>query len=102
MSVKRNPALVDVEFCGIVWDGRPAIEVSVRDYGTGLPAEVVHNALDAFVTTKTRGTGLGLAIVKRIVEAHGGSVSIGNVKSDGTGAIVSVILPKQRSGSLLR
>ena len=44
-----------------------------------------------FVTTKASGTGLGLAVVKRIVESHGGEVS---VKSrPGRGATFVVTLP---------
>jgi signal transduction histidine kinase len=44
-----------------------------------------------FVTTKSNGTGLGLAIVKRIVEAHGGELSIASSAVAGT--TITVQLP---------
>jgi nitrogen fixation/metabolism regulation signal transduction histidine kinase len=43
------------------------------------------------MTTKAKGTGLGLAIVKKIVEEHGGHITIENNVSGG--ARVSIALP---------
>lgn len=49
----------------------------VEDTGPGIPEAVRARLFQSFVTAnKTGGTGLGLAIVKRIVEQHGGSVSV--------------------------
>jgi PAS domain S-box-containing protein len=58
--------------------GRSHLRVSIRDNGPGLSAEQREHLFDAFFTTKTRGTGLGLTICKRIVEAHGGTLSVGS------------------------
>jgi signal transduction histidine kinase len=60
----------------------PAVRVSVRDSGIGIPPEHQKRVFDPFFqvdNTSTReygGTGLGLSIVKRLVEAHGGVVWI--------------------------
>jgi len=43
------------------------------------------------MTTKTKGTGLGLAIVKKIVEEHGGHITIEN--NENGGARISIRLP---------
>jgi nitrogen fixation/metabolism regulation signal transduction histidine kinase len=43
---------------------------------------------EPYMTTKARGTGLGLPIVKKIVEEHGGRISIQNQLSAGTEVIV--------------
>ncbi len=49
----------------------------LSDTGTGIPEEIADRLFQSFVTSgKQEGTGLGLAIVKKIVEAHGGEVSV--------------------------
>ncbi|MBI5626361.1 MAG: HAMP domain-containing protein [Nitrosomonadales bacterium] len=63
----------------------------VEDRGRGFPESVLSRAFEPYMTTKTKGTGLGLAIVKKIVEEHGGHITIEN-RLDG-GAQVSIILP---------
>jgi signal transduction histidine kinase len=60
--------------------------LSIIDNGPGIPEEVAARAFDSFVTTKDAGTGLGLAIVKRIVDLHGGGVSIAPEPGAGTRA----------------
>lgn len=57
--------------------------ISVEDGGRGFDPEMAGRLFDPFFTTKEGGTGLGLAIVLRLVEAHGGTVSIDNVDSGG-------------------
>ena len=50
------------------------VEVSVRDTGTGLPAEIIDTLFTPFVTTKSHGLGIGLTIARKIVEAHGAAL----------------------------
>ena len=50
------------------------IEVSVRDNGPGVAADLLPDLFDPFVTTKAQGSGLGLALVAKIVGDHGGIV----------------------------
>ena len=50
------------------------IELSVRDNGPGIPAELMGDLFDPFVTTKVQGSGLGLALVAKIVGDHGGII----------------------------
>jgi two-component system sensor kinase FixL len=52
--------------------GAAEIEVSVTDFGPGLPAEVRAKLFQPFVTTKANGMGVGLSICRSIIEAHGG------------------------------
>jgi signal transduction histidine kinase len=67
----------------------------VHDSGPGIDAETAAKLFTPFFTTRATGTGLGLAIVHRIVDAHGGRVSLrsrGN-PSKPEGATAEVLLP---------
>jgi len=72
-----------------VADGHATI--AVEDNGKGLPAENRHRLTEPYVTTRAKGTGLGLAIVKKIMEDHGGELTLGD--GPGGGAIVSLVFP---------
>jgi signal transduction histidine kinase len=58
-------------------DGAPRVVIiRVRDRGPGMDARVVERAVEDFFTTKVDGSGLGLAFVRRVLEAHGGSMTL--------------------------
>jgi nitrogen fixation/metabolism regulation signal transduction histidine kinase len=67
------------------------VHLCVEDNGAGFPESVLSRPFEPYMTTKAKGTGLGLAIVKKIVEEHGGHISIENIMSGG--ARVSISLP---------
>jgi signal transduction histidine kinase len=67
------------------------VELTVSDFGPGIPPEDVSRIFDNFYTTKPGGMGMGLSICRRIVEAHGGRIGARN-EPDG-GATLSVSLP---------
>ena len=71
-----------------------AVTIRIADNGPGLPADR-SRLFDPYVTTKTGGTGLGLPIVKKIVEEHGGSLSLSD-RPDGQGAVAEIRLPRER------
>lgn len=65
--------------------------MSFADTGKGIPKEIEGRLFQSFVTAgKAQGTGLGLAIVKKIVDEHGGTIS---VESSERGATFTVRLP---------
>lgn len=67
------------------------VEVTVQDTGIGISEEALSQIFVPFFTTKTKGTGLGLSIVQKIIENHGGRVS---VKSKlGQGTMFEIFLP---------
>ena len=65
--------------------------LEVIDSGDGIAQDDLGRIFDPFYTTKERGTGLGLAIVHRIVEAHGGELSVRS--QQGVGSTFRVALP---------
>jgi signal transduction histidine kinase len=71
--------------------GNDRVLVSFKDTGCGIEVENLGKIFDSFFTTKETGTGLGLAISKRIVDEHGGSISVESVVDRGT--TVTVALP---------
>jgi len=70
-------------------DGR--VRVSVRDFGTGLPAKEPQRIFDRFFSTKREGMGMGLAIARWIITSHGGELAAENAQ--GGGACVHFSLP---------
>jgi len=76
-------------------DGRvqPAVVIELVDTGTGITSQAMKRMFNPFFTTRAAGTGLGLSIVHRIVEAHGGRISLSNVTT-GRGAKVEMVLPE--------
>jgi signal transduction histidine kinase len=69
--------------------------VSVSDTGRGIRPEHLPNIFRPFYTTKGSGTGLGLSLARRIVEDHGGKIT---VRSEvGRGSTFEVMLPLRRT-----
>ena len=58
--------------------------IRIRDAGPGIPAGVRERIFEPFFTTKHRGTGLGLPTARRIVENHGGTLTVDCPESGGT------------------
>jgi len=67
------------------------VRICVRDSGCGMSQADVKRVFEPFFTTKQGGTGLGLATVYRIVETHGGRISVASVQGEGT--TVTLYLP---------
>ena len=71
-------------------ESRSEVEIRVADRGRGIPKEEQAEIFEPFVRGKRaveqqiHGTGLGLNLVKRIVEAHGGTVSVKSEPARGT------------------
>jgi len=64
--------------------------LEVEDNGPGMDAAARTRALQPFFTTKSRGTGLGLPLARRLIEAHGGTLTLEERTGGGTRATVRV------------
>ena len=78
---------IDIE----INDNNDYIIIKIKDNGTGITD--ANKAMTPYFTTKKTGTGLGLPIVTKIINEHSGNFSIRN-KSDKSGAVVTISLPK--------
>ena len=68
--------------------GDGGARVTVRNTGSGIPADLRDRIFQPFFTTRAKGTGLGLAIARQIVDAHRGRIE---VTSDGVSETTFVV-----------
>jgi two-component system, NtrC family, sensor histidine kinase HydH len=71
------------------------VEISVIDRGTGIAPKDRESIFNPFFTTKPSGVGLGLAIVSKIVDEHGGEITVES--ESGAGSVFRVFLPFRES-----
>lgn len=68
------------------------VRVTVADSGPGIPPDRLPSVFERFTrASDSRGSGLGLSIARDLVQAHGGTIEVGNRPSGG--AVFSVTLP---------
>jgi two-component system sensor histidine kinase HydH len=75
-----------------VRSGRDRLCFEVCDRGPGVPEAARERIFAPFVTGRTRGTGLGLTVARRIVEAHGGDLSVTD-RAGGGAVFTATIAP---------
>jgi signal transduction histidine kinase len=89
MSIEADPAALDRVLANLIDNARslgtkvalfaepgPVAIIDICDDGPGIAADIRDSLFQPFVSRRSGGTGLGLAIVRRIMEAHGGTVSL--------------------------
>ena len=68
------------------------VEIIVRDNGPGIPEDIRGRLFEPFVSSgKQNGTGLGLTVVQKIIQDHGGRITVESTSEAGT--IFRVVLP---------
>lgn len=68
------------------------VHIEVTDTGTGIPKHHQDKIFQAYFSTKKKGTGLGLPTARRIVEGHGGSISVESTEGRGSSFIIQLPL----------
>jgi PAS domain S-box-containing protein len=77
----------------IAVDAQPGMcHITIRDEGSGIPPDVREQLFEPFFTTKHRGTGLGLATARRIIDSHGGTLTLESPEGGGTTARIRLPL----------
>jgi len=70
--------------------GRPALRLHVTDTGPGMSEETLAKVFQPYFTTKRGGSGLGLPTSRRIIEEHGGTLSVHSVPGKGTDFVITL------------
>lgn len=70
------------------------VEVAVIDRGSGIDPKNIENIFNPFFTTKSDGIGFGLAIISKILDEHGGRITVASTL--GEGSVFRVFLPLRR------
>src|SRR6266700_5297416 len=93
-SVNGRSGSIRVEFC----EQGDGVEVKISDNGRGIPSSISNTLFEPFVSQgKENGTGLGLTVVQKIVQDHGGEVTV--VKSSPEGTVFRITLPHPASNA---
>lgn len=81
------------------------VAISVSDTGKGIPTEYLPQLFNRFARipgSQSSGSGLGLAIVRRLVEAHGGQISVQSEPGRGTVVTFTLLRTEDRDTSQRR
>lgn len=79
-AVQASARGAGVEIFGEATDD--AYSVHVRDRGAGIPEDAQALVFEPFFTTREQGTGLGLPLTRKLVEAHGGTLTLTSSPGD--------------------
>ena len=64
--------------------------IRIHDNGPGIPADLQEKVFEPFFSTKEDGTGLGLSIAVRVIEQHGGRITLESSEGSGTTFVISL------------
>jgi PAS domain S-box-containing protein len=92
-AIYPAPGTVEIRTRAETKNRRPEAVIEILDTGKGIPPAVAARIFDSFFTTKEKGTGLGLAVSKRIVEEHGGTITVSNRKEGGAAFLLTLPRP---------
>jgi signal transduction histidine kinase len=75
----------------------PVGVIRISDNGPGVPADLLEKVFEPFFSTKEEGTGLGLSIAVRVVEQHGGRLTVQSKEGNGTTFIITLPCREDKS-----
>ncbi len=90
-AIEASPVGAPIRLAAWTDTERRCIRIAVHDAGGGIRSEWVDKVFAPYFTTKVDGVGLGLTMAKKIVEAHGGDITIAS--QEGRGTTVTINLP---------
>jgi PAS domain S-box-containing protein len=94
---KKNPQRaenkrIQLQAARVVREDNPFVSLEIKDFGIGIPEEILSEIFTPFYTTKEIGvgTGLGLCISEDIMKIHNGSISIESLEGEYTKVTISL------------
>jgi signal transduction histidine kinase len=78
--------------------GGSAAVIRISDDGPGIPVGIRQKIFEPFFTTKEEGSGLGLSIVARIIQEHGGSVTVESEEGAGASFVITLPVEDRKGG----
>ncbi|KDR95498.1 histidine kinase [Peptoclostridium litorale DSM 5388] len=93
---KTETLVIDVNMKNTVYNEVPAVQLSIKDNGVGVPQDKLDRIFEKFYRAdearshQQPGSGLGLAIAKTIVEQHGGSIEAISLPGEGLEIIITL------------
>jgi two-component system sensor histidine kinase HydH len=76
------------------------VAIDLIDNGVGMDTATLNRAFDPFYSTKSGGSGLGLPTTRKIIEAHGGTLSVQSEPGRGTQFTIELPTPRRIAGEL--
>ena len=77
-----------------------SIIIEIADTGKGIGTDAMDKIFQPFFTTKARGTGLGLSISKRLIEEHGGAITLQSMPDRGTTFIINIPVKRRKENAI--
>jgi len=87
MEAMKNGGIINIKAEMV---DRVNLHIKISDSGQGIDFQDINQIFNPYFTTKNDGTGLGLAVAQKIVEAHGGIISVLSEKKSGTSMIIEI------------
>jgi signal transduction histidine kinase len=98
-AVKYSPPDTPIEIAAAPHAGSKSVEITVRDYGLGIPLNQQDLVFERFVRlerelkSKAKGNGLGLYLCRMLTQALGGKIWVESAGIPGEGSTFHVLLP---------
>ncbi len=94
MPEREQPNLITLR---TTLEDQQTVRIEVQDNGNGIPQDVLPKIFDPFFTTKAigQGTGMGLSISYKIIQEHGGKITVDS--EEGVGTVFTILLPIRQS-----
>jgi signal transduction histidine kinase len=73
-AIGTDPGEIKIRFS----EDSQHVKIEIENSGPSIPDDIMPHIFESLITTKEIGTGLGLASCKRIIENHGGTISVKN------------------------